>query len=146
MNTKDIIALVVFGVITLVCLAAAYRLVNVTQEFGSSYSDLYGNCEVTETIVTVGHQVARQVLAQSSSRQWAIIQQPLNGTNTPYISFVGPTTTIASFRLASTSLVDVPHFTFGMGTDIKTGNGVWVRNDNGSSTIKVIQCDGRVRY
>lgn len=143
MNTKDIIALVVFGVITLVCLAAAYRLVNVTQEFGSSYSDLYGNCEVTETIVSVGHQAATQVLPQSSSRQWAIIQNPVAATNTPTITFSGTAVSGHGYQINHASSSE---FRFGMGTEIKTGNAVSVITDTGSTTVKVIQCDGRIRY
>ena len=109
---------------------------------GSSYADLYGNCQVTESKVAIGHQAATQLLAQSSSRQWAIVQQPLNATNTVALSFAGSAVVGTGYELpaATTSL------TFGLGTDIRTGSAITARSSTGSTTVKVIQCDGRIRY
>lgn len=148
MTKRDIIPLIAFGIIVFIAVSGALKLTQAPatpEVVGSAYDDLYGNCIVTERVVSVGHQAATQVLATSTSRQWAIIQQPINATNTPTIAFSGLAVSARAFQLSTSSPTGIPQFAFGLGTDIKTGNAVSVRTDSGTTTVKVIQCDGRTR-
>lgn len=130
------IAIVAALVFTALCSGyQAYHLKK-QQAFGSGYRV----CTMTQTVVAIGNQAPTTILA-AANRQWAMIQQPENATNTVAVSFGGTPTVGSGLSLTrATSTSPVPSFTFGNLTDFPYTGAVSVRTDNGSTTIKVIQC------
>ena len=98
-------------------------------------------CTITESTVAIGNQEATTVLAPGS-RQWAIIQQPVNATNTPTISFDGAAVSGQGYHLATTTNTHLfpSELRFGFATDLPTANSVSVITDIASTTVTVISC------
>lgn len=100
----------------------------------------YRVCTMTETVVAIGHQAPTTILA-AANRQWAAIQQPENATNTAALSFGGTPTLGSGLSLTpATSTSPMPSFVFGNLTPFPFTGAVSARTNNGSTTIKVIQC------
>lgn len=113
---------------------------------GAAYADLYGTCEVSESFVAIGNGAATQLLAADASRQWAIVQQPLNASNTVALSLAGSAVIGHGYELPNaTSSNPMPEFRYGFGTETRSGNALTARTGTGSTTIKVMQCSGRAR-
>lgn len=105
-----------------------------------------GICTPTESILTIGNQAPTVILATSSLRQWAIMQQPINATNTVSLSVSGTTTTAGvsargGFQLTpATSTSPVEEWAIGFATQFRTQAPVRALTSTGSTTIKVIDC------
>jgi hypothetical protein len=97
-------------------------------------------CTVTESKVVVGHQQSLTILA-AGARSWAIIQQPLNATNTISLSLGGTAVAGSGYTLTpATSTSPVSELRLGFSTDLPTGVAVTARTSTGSSTLNVITC------
>lgn len=98
-------------------------------------------CNVTQTVKTIGHQYSTKIL-DKGARSWAIIQQPLNATNTVALSFDNASSTVArGYKLyppVSASTTD--SVKFGYATDLPLQNAVEAITSTGSTTITVIEC------
>lgn len=100
-----------------------------------------GLCITSESKVAVGNQAPTMLLATSSSRQWAIIQQPIYASNTVTTSFSRGVTSGSGYLLApATSSNYASERTLGYGTPIATNQPLYARTDTSSSTINVIEC------
>lgn len=98
-------------------------------------------CTVTHRLVAIGNGAAVQILAPGS-RQWAIIQQPINATNTVALG-IGTSSVIGrGFELSSsTNSASMPaSFELGFGTAHPTSASTTAITSTGSSTIKVTEC------
>lgn len=99
-------------------------------------------CNVyAESVVSVGHQESKTVLAASSSRAWAIVQLPINGsgiaTNTASLSLDGGAATLPlGIELSTTT----PYITFGIKTDLPFTGAVTALTSSGTSTLRVVEC------
>lgn len=97
-------------------------------------------CTVTESVKTVGHQESLTV-ANAGSRQWLIIQQPVNATNTVALSTVGAASIGSGFEMTeATTSSPVTEFAIGFSTDYPTSNAVTAISGTGSTTVKVLEC------
>jgi hypothetical protein len=94
-------------------------------------------CKVTQTVVAIGNQASTKIL-NAGARQWAIIQQPANATNTVALSLSQASSTIATgYKLNSGTTTE---FRLGFATDIPTPNFVEAITSAGSTTITVLEC------
>lgn len=97
-------------------------------------------CTVTESNVAVGHQQSVTVLA-AGSRQWAIIEQPANASNTVSLSLGGTAVAGYGYQLTqATATSPVPELVLGFGTDKPTSVAVTARTASASSSLHVIEC------
>lgn len=102
------------------------------------------SCEITQTTVSVGNQLTREMLATTSRRAWAIIQQPINATNTVSLSFNEGASAVSGsgYELTeATTTSDIPQITFGLATDFPYISSVQAITNNGSSTVLVTECE-----
>lgn len=110
----------------------------------SNFGEATRVCSVTQSVVAIGHQVSKQILAKGN-RQWVIIQQPQNATNTVALSFDNASSTLVrGYTLAPDVTPDVASTTdkviLGFATELPTSNAVEALTNTGSTTIKVIEC------
>jgi hypothetical protein len=103
-----------------------------SQTFGSIS---LGTCQVTHSVASVGHQQTRTVLDASTRRQWAIVQQPANASNTVSLSFGGTAVAGQGYQLIATSSIML-----GFATDLRTGAAITARTASASSTVLVTTC------
>lgn len=97
-------------------------------------------CTVTTTLVSIGHQAATTVVS-GGARSWAIIQQPVNATNTVAVSLGGTAAIGSGYELTpATSTSPVPQFLVGYATPLPYQGAISARTNAGSTTIKVIEC------
>lgn len=98
-------------------------------------------CTVTTSKVFVGASATSSLLS-AGSRQWAVIQQPVNATNTLSINIGGTASSSVSYNLASTTPENVQpeSFALGFATDFPTSALVTGWTDTGSTTATVIEC------
>jgi len=97
-------------------------------------------CTVTESVVVVGHQQTRTVL-DAGARSWAVIQQPLNATNTVSLSLGGTAVAGQGYQLANATTSNyASELRLGFATDLPTGVAVTARTVSASSTLNVIVC------
>ncbi len=113
-----------------------------TQQEPQQKSGDLGLCSITESTTSIGNQASTLVLATSSSRQWAIIQQPTNATNTVTLSFSGfPAVSGRGYQLTpATTTSPVDELALGFATQFRTYAPVRAITNTGSTTIKVIDC------
>lgn len=105
-----------------------------TQSFGLAV------CTVTTTLVSIGNQAATTILS-GGARSWAIIQQPVNATNTVAASLGGTPTIGTGYELTpATSTSPVSQLALGYSTPIPYQGAVSARTGTGSTTLKVIEC------
>lgn len=98
------------------------------------------NGAITETLVTLGNQSATTILTPGT-RQWVIIQQPLNATNTLALSFGGTAVIGQGYELSvATTSIAMDEFSFGFSTKYPMRDAVSAISDTGSSTAKVLTC------
>lgn len=146
MNKDNLIALAVLTLAIFFAMVGALyvdRFADNEAPLGNSLA--LGECDVYETVVAVGHQAATQLLPVNPARQWAIVQQPLNATNTLALSLDGSAAVGSGYELPPASVISgtatsTPEFRFGYATDIRTGNALSARTNNGSTTAKVLEC------
>ena len=112
--------------------------------FGSNGSRATSECIVSAaTKATVGNQVSTTLLAENTLRAWAVIQQPINATNTIAVSFDEGAAAALGTGLeltASTSTSPNPKVEFGLNTDFAYTGEVTGISNTGSSTVLVTQC------
>lgn len=109
-------------------------------QWGSDSSLGASNCAVTTSKVAIGDDSAVTVLA-AGIKEWAIIQQPLNATNTVSLSIGGTAVSGSGYRLASGTISDAAQeFVLGNRTSLPTSDAVSAITDTGSTSINVIVC------
>lgn len=134
---KAIISFIVAVVLTL---TVASHFLN--KNFGSIGNVNTQSCSITETKAVVGHQLARTLLSANSRRAWAVIQQPVNASNTLQID-LGGTAVFGSgaYQLTSaTSTNPVSLITLGLSTDLPFTGAVTGITQSASSTVNVTEC------
>lgn len=134
---------VIAGIVFFVVVFAGVSVSNLVFPHTVAVSDggSFGNvrlCTVTENLVALGHQEATTILG-SAPRQWAIIQQPINATNTASLSFGGTAVSGRGIQL-STSTPTPDSQIFGLATEKPYQGAISAITDTGSTTVKVIQC------
>jgi len=103
-------------------------------------------CDITtRTLAVVGDDLTTEVLATSTNRAWARIAVGANATNTSYVEFNDIDATVNSpFVLNKTqgsgAGTTTPELVFGLTTPFPYRGVVNVLNDNGTSTVEVIEC------
>lgn len=123
------------------CLAVYWY--NATVAFGQVE---LGVCTVTESKVSIGDQATTSILSDSSSRQWAIIRQPINATNTVALSTGSGATIGSGYELVPGNDYAAGHasttdeFRLGFSTELRTDQGLTAITDEGSTTVNVIDC------
>lgn len=93
-------------------------------------------CDVTETTVAIGHQLATTILA-AGSYQWAAFVMPVNATNTVSLLPGGTVTAGHGFQLTPTT---TPQLVLGFAPNMPYRGAVTARSSTGSTTINVISC------
>lgn len=140
MQLKDILIIVAIALIG----GMAYGVSTREDQSVGSASPFYGNCTVSESLVSVGNATSTAILAKDTTRQWAVLQQPVNATNTVSVSFTGPAITGRGYQIPATSTLDYPKLVFGANAaEVRTTNAVTAISSAGTSTMKLIECKGR---
>lgn len=94
-------------------------------------------CTTTQTVVRIGNEASTKVL-NAGSRQWAIIQQPANATNTVALSLSQASSTITNgYKLNSGTTTELR---LGFATNLPTSNFVEAITSAGSTTVTVLEC------
>ena len=97
-------------------------------------------CTPVESVVTVGDDISSTIVS-AGARSWAIIQQPLNATNTVSLSLGGTAVSGQGYSLAlATSSSPISELVLGFATDLPTSVGVTGITDAGSTTLNVTVC------
>ncbi len=100
-------------------------------------------CIASSSIIAIGHQQSRGLLATSSRRAWAAIGQPVNASNTVALSLNDVTASLtgATFKLTpATSTSARPDMVFGLNTDFPYTGAIKALSDTASSTVLVTEC------
>ena len=137
---KTLKSILVFSVVLALIGVTAYGLYSVT--VGKNVSSNFGStrvCTITETKVAVGNEASTEVLS-AGSRQWAVVQQPTNATNTTAFSFAGDAVIGSGYELYPGSASTTDYLKFGFATDLPTSASVEAITSTGSTTLKVIEC------
>lgn len=102
------------------------------------------DCAVsTVTPATVGDDISSTLLASAANRAWAIIQQPLNATNTVSISFDEGAAAVLGLGISlqnSSTTTGTSYLKFGLSTDFPYAGAVTGITSTGSSTVQITQC------
>lgn len=104
-------------------------------------------CTVSSaSAVTVGNDVSGRVLATSTTRAWAIVQQMPNATNTVWLSFSnGASSTLenglALYADTSNASSSEKQFSFGLNTAFPYVGEVEGITDAGTTTVLVTECN-----
>ena len=99
-------------------------------------------CTVTTaTTSLVGRDVSVKLLATSSGRAWARLQQP-HGTSTIYLALndAAAATTSGATTLALNATSSMGVFELGRDTNFKYIGAVSGITDNGTTTVKITEC------
>lgn len=107
--------------------------------------DAFALACTTSTVqrVSIGHQASTLILATSSRRAYAMLQQVDNASNTVNIAFASgtPATVTTGLQLHKNSATGtVMSFEFGLNTMFPYTGAVTARTDGGSTTINVTDC------
>jgi hypothetical protein len=102
-------------------------------------------CEVESTqVVSVGDDISSTLLSAKGNRAWAVIQQPLNATNTVALSFNEGAAAVLGqgYQLFdfSTSTGEASKITFGRNTEFPYVGAVTGKTNYGSTTLLVTEC------
>lgn len=103
----------------------------------------YGNCTISESLVTIGNATSSSIVSRDTTRQWAMLQQPVNATNTISVSFTGPAVANRGHQIVATSTLGLPEFRFGPTTELNTINAVTAIASAGTTTMKLLECKGK---
>ena len=96
-------------------------------------------CTETHTSVAIGDDIATQILAKGS-RQWVIIQQPANATNTVALKLNGTAVMGQGYTLNGGISSTTESIKFGYATEFPSSALIQAITNFGSSTINVIEC------
>lgn len=104
---------------------------------------IYSSCVPTSSLVVVGHQESKTILATSSTRAWARIQQPVNATNTLALDLTGGVATLnSSAQLTpATTSSPVPFIDLGRNTELPHAGLISGITDKGTTTVHVTECN-----
>lgn len=109
-----------------------------------SGSPASNKCEVSSiAVATVGSDVSTQLLATSSNRAWARIQQVVNATNTVYISLDEDAlaTVTSGIHLGDgPSTSSIEYLDLGMNTALPYTGAVRGIAGTGTTTVHVTEC------
>jgi len=141
-NKLKIAILVFFGII--IGVEASLFLTTKNNQNTSLGGIADSGCTVSSVAMkTVGHQLSSTILSAAGNRAWAIIQQPINATNTVNVVLdEGNAATITSgIQLSSaTTSNSMSSFVFGRNTDMPYIGAVTGITNIGSTTVNVIEC------
>lgn len=102
------------------------------------------SCTVSTVVAApVGNQISSTLLSGNSRRAWAIIQQPINASNTVSVAFnAGTAATLTSgIQLTqATTTSPLVEITFGLNTDFPYTGAVTGITASASSTVNITQC------
>lgn len=137
---KSILALAV----SITLFSFIYVLLPKQQVLGGSGAVSSQACTIsTETAVPIGNQVSSTLLAANSRRAWAIVQQPLNATNTINVSFNSgaAATLLTGIALQNASTTEgIYEIHFGLDTEFPYTGAVTGIAKSASSTVNITQC------
>lgn len=129
------------GVALCAAVAAILFLYASQAQAGTSSLSSYPCSVVTSTSTVVGSQVSTTVLATSSRRAWARIEQPVNATNTIAVSIAGAAVIGQGVQLTpATSTSPVAFFDFGLNTDLPYTGAIQAIANAASTSVAVSQC------
>lgn len=133
------ISTVVFAVLLLGMFGAFIVSENAKASGGSTATQA---CTASSTKVFVGHQASTEVLQSKGRRAWALIQQPLNATNTVAVSVTSASPAFGSgISLASATTSEYKtSLEVGLNTDFAYTGAVTVLTSTGSSTLQITEC------
>lgn len=136
---KENLLLGMIGIITLsMIIIGVNNLKGDDPQFeGNSFSQ----CRtLSETVVTIGHQESTEVLSATSGRSYVMLQLVTTNagvaTNTPSVSFSSTATLADGIKLSTTT----PTLVLGMDTDHAYQGAVSMITDQGSTTVRKIEC------
>jgi len=100
------------------------------------------SCTITHTTTAIGNELATTALASAPNRAWAVIEQPVNATNTVSVNLGGTAVSGAGYILLdiATSTGSADRLTFGLNAELPYAGAVSVITNVGSSTIRTTQC------
>ena len=102
------------------------------------------SCTVSRiTATTTANQLSTMVLGTTTRRAWAIIEQPVNATNTVALSFNhgAPATLTSGIDLENASTTNgLTEIRFGLNTDFPYTGSVYALTSTGSTTLKITEC------
>lgn len=137
-NYQVIIVAIILGFVT------GIFFINKSPSFGGTSFVNSQACTIsTDTVAIIGNQLSSTLLAANSRRAWAIIQQPLNATNTVAVSFNnGASATLNSgLQLQNASTTNgVYEIHFGLATEFPYTGVVTGITSTGSTTVRITQC------
>jgi hypothetical protein len=110
--------------------------------FGSNSSPSTPACTASSSRMIVGNQASTQILDARGRRSYALIQQPLNATNTVAVSITSSAPAFGSgisLANATTSIYETS-LEVGLNTDLAYTGAVSVLTSTGSSTLQVTEC------
>lgn len=101
------------------------------------------DCTVTHSVAAVGNDISSTLLSASSRRAWAVIQQPVNATNTVSISFGGTAVDQQGYILAdiASTTGHADEIFFGLNADLPSTVAIAGITNVGSSTVNVTECN-----
>ena len=101
-------------------------------------------CSITHTTAAVGNQASSVVLSANSRRAWAVIEQPINATNTVSVSFdEGAAATAGNGYVLTTATTTSPVGQtpgFGQNADFAYMGEVEAITGTGSTTVLASEC------
>lgn len=102
------------------------------------------DCTVTASTTQIGNQQSLRIMASTTRRAWAVLQAGDNATNTVAFGLNDVNATLATGYLINVpntlGASSTPNFSFGLKTDFPYTGAITAITDNGSTTIRVIEC------
>ena len=141
--------LISFIITTIVAIAITMYLIFISifnvGTFGGAGGVGARECTVsTVAAATVGDDISSTLLAEYTNRAWAIIEQPINATNTVSVSFdEGAAATVnGGVQLTSATTTSPKQATepFGLNTDFSYTGAVTGITSTGSTTVRITEC------
>lgn len=128
--------------VLLAMIASILYLYTNTAEAGTSSLNSYPCNTITSTVTSIGNQASVQLLASTSRRAWARVEQPINATNTVSVVFGGNLAVSGTgvVLTPSTTTSPVPLLDFGLNASLPFVGTVSAITNTGSSTVLVTQC------
>lgn len=142
---KKILSIVSVGVLLIV---GVFLGISFKKDVPEVYGQAVRICTVTQSVVPIGHQFSAVVSTSTPGRQWAIIQQPLNATNTVSLAFGATAVAGQGFTLnrdvtgpaSVDSASTTEYFKYGFATEFPMQTYVTARTSTGSTTVNLIEC------
>lgn len=137
---------IIAGAIFLLGIVLAIRIIpSPAPSFGGTGLLTQAACTVsTVNTVPIGNQNSSTLIPANGRRAWAIVQQPLNATNTISLAFAtGTSATLTSgISLENASTTNgLSSITFGLNTNFTYTGAVTGITSTGSSTVNITVCN-----